>query len=208
MTHGFCKSGVYKNMKINQSTGLPARADGNPAFKSIKTVITGLAVTFFMAFVPAKNHDVSARVKHVIQATPAENTASLEQIEKQAFDLVNKHRKNIGLPALINKDFIVEQARQHSRDMTSGKVGFGHDGAAERLDIISKSMKEMNAGAENVFYCTGNYDNLAATALEGWLKSRGHRENIEGDYNLSGMGVAIAPNGDYYFTQIFVKGKK
>ena len=201
MMHGFCKSVVYKNTKINHCTRL------NPTMKSIKTVITGLAVIFFMAFVPAKNHYVRSGVKHVIQAAPTDNTASLEQIEKQAFDLVNKHRKSKGLPTLINKDYIVGQARQHSLDMAMGRVGFGHGGAGARLETISKSMQEMNAGSENVFYCTGNYDNLAATALEGWLKSRGHRENIEGDYNLSGMGVAIAPNGDYYFTQIFVKGK-
>jgi len=200
MMHGFCKAGVYKDMKINRNTGI------KHALKSIKIAVFGLAVTFLVAFAPIKNHYKCADAKQIIQAVPTDNTASLAQIEKQAFDLVNKHRESMGLPALINKDYIVEQARQHSRDMASGKTGFGHEGAAERLDIISKSIKEMNAGAENVFYCTGNYDNLAATALEGWLKSRGHRENIEGDYNLSGMGVAIAPNGDYYFTQIFVKG--
>ena len=199
--HGFCKSGVYKNMKTHPGTEL------DPALKSVKNAFAILIVAFFMAFTPAKINPGNLGIKHVIQTAPTDNTATLEQIEKQAFDLVNKHRKSMGLPALINKDFIVEQARQHSRDMASRKVSFSHDGAAERLDIISKSMKEMNAGGENVFYCTGNYDNLAGTALEGWLKSRGHRENIEGDYNLSGMGVAIAPNGDYYFTQIFVKGK-
>ncbi len=135
-----------------------------------------------------------------------DSTPGIEQIEKQAFYLVNEHRKSIDLRPLVNKDYIAEQARQHSKDMADGKVVFGHDGANDRLDIISKSLKEISGGGENVFYCTGNYDNLAATAVEAWLKSPGHRENIEGDYNLSGMGVVQAANGDYYFTQIFVKG--
>jgi len=176
--------------------------------KSLKYVAAISFATFLMALTPSKIPCGKPDIENRTQTIPTDNTASLEQIEKQAFDLVNKHRKSIGLPAFVNKDYIVEQARQHSRDMASGKTGFGHDGAAARLDIISKSMKEMKGGAENVFYCTGNYDNLAGSAVEGWLKSKGHRENIEGDYNLAGMGVAKAANGDYYFTQIFAKGKE
>ncbi len=174
--------------------------------RSLKHTLAIPFVAFLLSLTPVP--DGNNRAEKVVQTIPTDNTASIEQIEKQAFDLVNKHRKSIGLPALVNKEYISAQARLHSIDMASGKVGFGHDGAEERLKIISKSMKEMQGGAENVFYCTGNYNNLAGAALEGWLKSKGHRENIEGDYNLSGMGVAIAPNGDYYFTQIFVKGKE
>jgi len=162
-----------------------------------------LPALLFLAFAPANRIDKNSKNK-----AATDNSATIEQIEKQAFDLVNEHRKSIALPALVNRDYIAAQARQHSKDMASGKVDFGHDGANARLDIISKSLKDMKGGAENVFYCTGNYENLAGTAVAGWLKSHGHRVNIEGDYNLSGMGVAKAANGDYYFTQIFVKGKE
>jgi len=176
--------------------------------KRLKYILTIPCMAFLLSLTPAKITLPNPRTELVTQGIPTDNTASIEQIEKQAFDLVNKHRKSIGLSPLINKDYIVIQARQHSADMASGKVGFGHDGAEQRLKIISKSLKSMEGGAENVFTCTGNYDNLAGTAVEGWLKSKGHRENIESDYNLSGMGVVIAPNGDYYFTQIFAKGKE
>ncbi len=170
--------------------------------KPIYKILYLIPIVLLMAFMPAQNNRQS-RFKSVV-----DSAASISQIEKQAFDLVNAHRKRIGLEPLVNKDYIAEQARLHSKDMADGKVEFGHDGANARLDNISKSLKEMRAGGENVFYCTDNYDNLAGTAVDAWLKSPGHRENIEGDYNLSGMGVVRAANGDYYFTQIFVKGNE
>jgi uncharacterized protein YkwD len=44
----------------------------------------------------------------------------------------------------------------------------------------------------------------AAVAVQGWLESPGHRENIEGPYELTGVGVASNAKGEVYFTQIFV----
>ncbi len=39
--------------------------------------------------------------------------------------------------------------------------------------------------------------------MSGWLRSPGHRENIEGAYDLTGIGVARSRQGVYYFTQLF-----
>ena len=173
----------------------------NIKLKTLHKILVLIPLIALLAFIPARQLQEPG-----FEKIATDSTATIAQIEKQAFDLVNDHRKSLGLPLLINKDNIAAQARLHSRDMATGKVDFGHDGANARLDIISKSLKDMTGGAENVFYCTGNYDNLAGTAVDGWLKSHGHRVNIEGDYNFSGMGVARAANGDFYFTQIFAKG--
>ena len=40
-----------------------------------------------------------------------------------------------------------------------------------------------------------------------WLNSDGHRKNIEGNYNLTGIGVVKGKDGALYFTQIFVNKK-
>jgi uncharacterized protein YkwD len=45
----------------------------------------------------------------------------------------------------------------------------------------------------------------AREVVDGWLRSPGHRRNIEGDFRLTGIGVATARNGMVYFTQIFIK---
>ena len=57
--------------------------------------------------------------------------------------------------------------------------------------------------AENVGYNMG-YSDPAGRVVERWLNSPGHKKNIEGNYNLTGIGVIQADQVTYYFTQIFV----
>ena len=45
----------------------------------------------------------------------------------------------------------------------------------------------------------------AREVVDGWLHSPGHRRNIEGDFRLTGIGLAEGSNGMIYFTQIFVR---
>jgi uncharacterized protein YkwD len=41
-----------------------------------------------------------------------------------------------------------------------------------------------------------------------WLNSPGHRKNIEGPYNLTGIAMAKAKDGTMYFTQIFINKQR
>ena len=40
--------------------------------------------------------------------------------------------------------------------------------------------------------------------MTGWLQSPGHRRNIEGDFDLTGIGIVRVAAGTYFFTQLFV----
>ena len=86
--------------------------------------------------------------------------------------------------------------------MANGAVPFGHDGFEQRVQALAKAIP-YKAAAENVADNQG-YNDPATQAVQGWLKSDGHRRNIEGQYNLTGIGIALNANGEYYFTQIFV----
>ena len=46
----------------------------------------------------------------------------------------------------------------------------------------------------------------ALTAMLGWLNSPLHEDNLMGDFTLTGVGVARSLSGEYFFTQIFVRG--
>ena len=47
-----------------------------------------------------------------------------------------------------------------------------------------------------------------ARAMRSWLDSRSHRMALEySSFQVTGIGVAKAPNGSYYFTQLFVLPK-
>ena len=114
---------------------------------------------------------------------------------------VNEHRRSIGLPALKADSYISSIALGHSRDMLTGKTPFGHEGFHDRATTLRKHFGTVHVAAENV--ASGPMS--AREVVDGWLHSPGHRRNIEGDFRLTGIGVAAAPNGMVYFTQIFIK---
>jgi len=130
-------------------------------------------------------------------------TVDKNDIAGQTHLLVNSYRQSRGLSALRYNNQVAEIALEHSRNMAGGVVPFSHEGFSSRADAIAKQMK-LSAAAENVAWNRG-YDNPAAQAVNSWLESPGHLANIVGDYNTTGIGVAVNDDGEYYFTQIFVK---
>jgi uncharacterized protein YkwD len=121
--------------------------------------------------------------------------------EKDILFYVNQHRKSLGLGELKMIDVATQQAYKHSKEMATKAVAFSHDGFDNRIEEIKKKIGFIPASAENVAY---GY--LSAKAVvEGWLNSPGHKKNIEGNYTLTGIGVANDKSGMIYFTQIFIK---
>ncbi|RJR38525.1 MAG: CAP domain-containing protein [Desulfobacteraceae bacterium] len=117
--------------------------------------------------------------------------------------LINEHRVSQGLKPLELNEAISRVAAEHSRDMSKGKVDFGHEGFEKRAKTIRQKMK-VRSIAENVGANMGQAD-PEKNAVESWIESPGHLKNIEGDFELTGIGVAENRKGMHYFTQIFVK---
>ena len=118
-------------------------------------------------------------------------SASVTELELSVHRLVNEHRTAQGLKPFAFSSKISDIARVHSEDMARGRVGFGHDGFGSRA-------AHSGGKAENVAY-----NRTARGAVSSWLGSPGHRRNIEGSYNLTGIGIAPGRRGGYLFTQIF-----
>ncbi|GAB4366229.1 MAG: hypothetical protein Kow00121_03460 [Elainellaceae cyanobacterium] len=132
---------------------------------------------------------------------PSEPIAPLTAIEQEIFDQVNQYRVERGFAALALAPSITEQARQHSQEMAASDV-LSHDGFEQRVASIGRSIAYRSA-AENVAYNQGFAD-PSGQAVTGWINSPGHLQNIEGTFNLTGVGVFQTPEGKYFFTQIFV----
>jgi uncharacterized protein YkwD len=130
-----------------------------------------------------------------------QSASSLQAIEQAVFAQINQHRQSRGLSPLTLDERISQQARSHSQAMAQRRR-LNHDGFNARLNAIGRSIP-FRSGAENVAYNQG-FSDPARRAITGWLNSQGHRENIEGAFNLTGIGVARSSRGEYYFTQIFV----
>jgi uncharacterized protein YkwD len=135
----------------------------------------------------------------------AANEVNLDELKQSVFQKVNEYRVSQNISPLKLDPVISQPSEQHSQNMATGKVTFSHAGSEQRFDQISNQIAYQKI-AENVGYNSG-YSNPAEQVVEGWIKSDGHRKNMLGDYNLTGIGVAKNPEGEYYFTQIFVKSR-
>ncbi|MCY7383060.1 MAG: CAP domain-containing protein [Microcoleus sp. CAN_BIN18] len=130
-------------------------------------------------------------------------TSSIAELEKAVNEQINQYRVSKKLPPLSVDPRISQIARIHSQNMASGKVKFSHDGFDGRAKSITVPYQSV---AENVAYNLG-YSDPVRNAVDGWIKSDGHRKNIESQFNLTGIGIAKNAKGEYYFTQLFVRSR-
>ena len=121
-------------------------------------------------------------------------------LETKIFTLVNDHRLSIGRPALVWNDAMADEERAHSQAIANGQVPVGHQGFEDRIARIRKIIP-WSVIAENVASARS-----AQEAVDAWLRSPDHQAIIEGDFVLTGVGVAKDPDGPfYYFSQMFLK---
>lgn len=154
----------------------------------------------------------------------------LQQLAERVHALINATRSKNGLSPLALDPKITTIAQIHSVDMARFDY-FDHDnlqgldatarGAAVGYDCIKHYGGYYTFGlAENIYqawlYSSTTYINglpirdwnsqeeLAVIAVQGWMDSPGHRENILTDtYDRTGVGVAVAQDGKIYITQNF-----
>jgi len=151
-------------------------------------------------------------------------------IEQRIYTLINQERAAKKVPHLQLDAKLSRIARAHSADMLRRKY-FSHvdpdgDDPSDRgrkagFECRRRSGQSVTYGlAENIYQNTSydratfhngvaSYDwntaeEIAASTVRGWMKSRGHRENIlQLGPTLTGIGVAISPDGKILVTQIF-----
>ena len=120
-------------------------------------------------------------------------------LELEILDLVNEHRSSMGKGALEMHRFIYDQALSHTSDMIRVEA-LSHDGFSDRANEIRENIGGGQV-AENVAY---GYS-TASSVVQGWLDSNGHRENIEGNFTLTGIAARKDADGRFYYTQIFLQ---
>lgn len=121
--------------------------------------------------------------------------------QQLVLDEVNKHRLSKGLKPLKLNKYMSMEATQHSRDMANKMMAFGHEDFDKRIKRIYEEIQFCRAGAENIAY----FKIPPREVVHKWLTSPGHRRNIEGNFNLTGIGIAQDKNGWTYYTQIFLR---
>jgi uncharacterized protein YkwD len=138
-----------------------------------------------------------ATLVHRIEA----NTADVQQA---ILAEVNSYRAKHHLSPLRMNPAMSREAERHSQDMATNRMPFGHQGFNQRIQRLSQEINHSasSAGSENV----AAYPHRTAQEIVAlWLSSPGHRRNIEGHFDLTGVGVAHDGHGRTYYTQIFLR---
>ena len=125
------------------------------------------------------------------------------RMQGEVLQYINEYRAKKGLSPLVMNDTISAAAMSHCKYLGNKAHRLNHDGFEDRMHNLMQVVKPCYSAAENV--ARGQKD--AREVVNGWLSSPGHRENIEGDYNLSGIAIYKDKDGMLYFTQIFLKRK-
>jgi uncharacterized protein YkwD len=136
-----------------------------------------------------------------VPATQA--SSDLVMLERDVARLVNEHRAARRLHGLTVDTAVAAIARAHSVAMAQGRVPMGHDGFSERADQVER-FRAFSEIAENVAMNDYTPGRTVRVAVQGWLKSPHHLENIEGKFDVTGVGIARSGSGAFYFTQLFV----
>lgn len=132
-------------------------------------------------------------------------SATATQIETAVRERINKVRQENQLQPLANNEQLAQVARDYSRQMAEQNF-FSHTGADG-----STLQDRVRAGGiiywvvgENLFKST-NVPQPVNVAVDGWMKSPGHRENIlRPVFTETGIGVWQV-NNTYYITQLFLR---
>jgi len=180
--------------------------------QTIKAEKTGAVA----AYVRDKDEESGEVRQRIVPGDTVKPTAPLkpsaEQLldfEKQAFSLINQKRAEIGLAPLEWSDDIAKLARLHSENMV--KFNFfshrGVDGKMVDARADDLGITKWTAMGENIAYNRG-FKNPIETAVEKWMLSQSHRENLLNDrWKESAIGIAVTDEGTFYFTQVFLKRK-
>lgn len=145
----------------------------------------------------------SGKIINKLKPTESE----LLDFEKMTFALVNQKRAENGLAPLTWSDEVAKLAKMHSENMVKFNFFNHKDADGKMVDERADSLgiKKWTVIGENIAYNRG-YKNPLETAVDKWLLSPTHRQNIlDGRWKEAAIGIAVAADGTYYFTQVFLK---
>lgn len=139
------------------------------------------------------------------QTAPSPQSPTIAQMEGLIRDRINTIRQKQGLEPLEPNPQLAQVARDYSQQMARQNF-FSHtspsgETPADRVRAVGLTYWMVG---ENLFQAT-NIPDLVPAAVEGWMNSPGHRQNLlQSGYTETGVGIWREDN-TYYVTQLFMR---
>lgn len=190
-------------------TNIPALANGTPKTPPARPVARLLSTskqevatqtrTRLLARASTPDPTVAANPKRAA-------IVAVTSDERRAFELVNAERQTHGRGQLVWDSEMTRMARYHSENMA--RAGFFNHVDRDGLDLTGRAsvlgVSGWKALGENIAYNQG-YDDPTAFAVERWMISDKHRDNIlNRQFTHAGIGIAKSADGRIFFTQVFM----
>jgi len=122
-----------------------------------------------------------------------------KEIEIEIMELINNYRVSKGLNALNNNDIVKGKAFSHTDYMIKNN-NVSHDNFFSRKNYLVNNVGAHTV-SENVAYAYTS----AESVVNAWIKSEGHRTNLEGDFTHFEVSAEQNAHGKWYYTNIFIK---
>lgn len=166
-------------------------------------VAAGSVTALACAYPIASTGSSSAERASAAPATARATGSAYGKTEARIFDLINAERRHQGLRPLVFNAQLNQMARIQAQNMAYFQR-MAHT-------LPNASLPTLGDRAHYVGYTYGRiaenvalgYPN-AETVVEGWMNSRGHRQNILDSGVLeTGIAVARSATGGLYYCQVF-----
>ncbi len=127
-------------------------------------------------------------------------------LESDLFDLANLEREKDGFSALKWNDEIAGAARAHSNDLASAG---GDDMKHAPADILrDNDIHYFDITVSRTLSMPGpvyNYEEFLKNCIDAWDSNETGHQITEPDFDESGVGAAVDPDGAVYFTQVSIR---
>jgi len=182
----------------------PSGPNETARLKGLELELNRFLETEEEATIPAPGRPrIVDKVSNVKASVAVNNLA----VSRAIFDLMNQKRIENGEKALAWNENLAKVANLHSQNMADFSF-FSHRGLDNKM--VSDRADDVGVGrwraiGENIAYERGHADPVTK-AIQLWLDSPAHRKNmLNGDWREAAIGVAVATDGSYYFTQVFLR---
>ena len=162
----------------------------------VSTIAPILAFIAFLSFSSCSTEDLSDTESSALRLDIVPET---KIIEIEVLELINAHRIGLGLNSLDNNSTIKAVAFTHTDYMVEVD-NVSHDNFYKRR-ISLEDREDARIVSENVAYGYTSAESL----VNAWLNSPGHRSTIEGDFTHFDISAEQNTDGDWYYTNIFIK---
>ncbi|MBT8045272.1 MAG: CAP domain-containing protein [Verrucomicrobiae bacterium] len=132
-------------------------------------------------------------------SAPANVSSKDRAIAERVFSLINSERARVGKKAMRGHGGLNRLAQNHSNQMGSSMSNANHMGSQNRAQYAYLRYSIENLSEMTYAVPAGSSD-PAAVAVAAWKRSPEHSRHMLQTWDLTGVGVKSAANGQTYIT--------